>query len=250
MPVADHGQWDTVSLCDHCDCRCRSTDPSSVSMQLGQQSDSELRSPHFRLITPEGYNDLAAAHAPLIQHPPHPRDPQQTLRDRIPTLDDLYNDYPQTTPLFLVNELLHSVSDALDDPDVPRTKLEYMLLMCLHRDWPANQPVQSPNAPPGPTVDYVRDREAWTVVLGERLVYATARLLRLSTPNKQRKDADCPFPTPQECARVCLSDGLKGRSERFGHAVPREPTARMFKSMAMLVSSRSRSPFCASDRSA
>lgn len=187
---------------------------------------------------------------PLIQHPPHPRDLQQTLRDRIPTLDDLYNDYPQTTPLFLVNELLHSVSDALDDPDVPRTKLEYMLLMCLHRDWPANQPVQSPNAPPGPTVDYVRDREAWTVVLGERLVYATARLLRLSTPNKQRKDADCPFPTPQECARVCLSDGLKGRSERFGHAVPREPTARMFKSMAMLVSSRSRSPFCASDRSA
>ncbi|GAA5989381.1 hypothetical protein JCM10908_001284 [Rhodotorula pacifica] len=190
MPVADHGQWDT----------------------LEQQSEAERRNPHFRLITPEGYGGLYNSHDHLIHHPPHPRDLQQTLQDLIPTLDDLYNEYPETTSLFLVNELLARVPDATDDPAVPRQQLEYMLLMCLHRDPPANQPVQSPTAPPGPTVNYVDDRDSWLQLLADRLVYGT------------------------ECARVCVSDGLRGRSQRFDQAGPGQPTARMFQSMAMIVS--------------
>lgn len=153
-----------------------------ASPQFALLSATERLSPLCRLLDPVAYNQLVQIHDHLILHPVPPEDLQDFIVARVDLLNELYTQHPNTDPLFHVAELIARTQPAHPVPAGPERDVEMMLLMCLPRDPPGNVNPNNANAPSGPTVDYVVDRNYWLGKLAHgRIVHVAVSRVPCST---------------------------------------------------------------------
>ncbi|BGP14647.1 hypothetical protein JCM10213v2_002596 [Rhodosporidiobolus nylandii] len=131
-----------------------------MPLDLGQNDElhmirgREKRNPYGRMLNPTSNAQFFVWFAAWMLNPGRPEELLPSLRQAVPSVDELYTRFPETPNLFHPDPILAALPNPPPPPDHP-TLIEWLQLACLKWDPPANVHPLDPTALSGPTVDFV-----------------------------------------------------------------------------------------------
>ncbi|GAA6051649.1 hypothetical protein JCM3770_001211 [Rhodotorula araucariae] len=183
-----------------------------MELQFVQLSPAERRNPVSVVLNVESYNQLVDAVDSFPQHPVDGYHLLQYVRERVPRIDNLYTTYPDTPSVFHLDATLERLPQQ-PQPEDPRQQISWIHLACSKLDYPGSLPPLNPAAPPGPTVNYVRERDGYNTLRRPGVITHVS-----------------------ETFRVCITPVLEARSARLGLGAVCQPTARMYDVAGLIIS--------------